>query len=78
MPTVFRSGPYRFYFYSADREEPPHVHVVREGKVAKFWLDPVWLETNDGFAGPELNRIEGLIRNNAGFLIKAWHDFFAD
>jgi hypothetical protein len=32
MPTVLRSGPYRFFFYSADRGEPPHVHV--EGRRA--------------------------------------------
>ena len=29
MPTVLRSGAYRFFFYSADREEPAHVHVAR-------------------------------------------------
>ena len=78
MPTVFRSGPYRFYFYSTDRAEPPHIHVVRDDKIAKFWLDPPRLETNDRFAGPELNRVEGLIRDNAALLLKAWHDFFAD
>ena len=26
MPTVLRHGPYRFFFYSGDRDEPPHVH----------------------------------------------------
>ncbi len=36
MPTVLRDGPYRMFFYSADRGEPPHVHVVREAKEAKF------------------------------------------
>src|SRR5262249_10497064 len=44
MPTVLRDGPYRMFFYSADRGEPPHVHVVREAKEAKFWLNPVRLE----------------------------------
>jgi hypothetical protein len=38
MPTVLRSGPYRFFFYSADREEPRHVHVARGEARAKFWL----------------------------------------
>ena len=28
MPTVFRRGPYRFYFYSNEADEPMHVHVV--------------------------------------------------
>ena len=30
MPTVLRSGPYRFFFYSGDGAEPPHVHVQRD------------------------------------------------
>jgi uncharacterized protein DUF4160 len=40
MPTVFRSGPYRFYFYSHEPNEPPHIHVDRDDLSAKFWLDP--------------------------------------
>ena len=27
MPTVLRVGPYRLFFFSADRDEPRHVHV---------------------------------------------------
>jgi hypothetical protein len=41
MPTVLRSGPYRFFFYAGDRDEPPHVHVEREANRAKLWLEPV-------------------------------------
>jgi hypothetical protein len=44
MPTVLRSGPYRFFFYTGDGGEPPHVHVERDDCEAKFWLDPVRLE----------------------------------
>jgi Domain of unknown function (DUF4160) len=43
MPTVLRSGPYRLFFYSGDRDEPRHVHVEREANLAKLWLDPVRL-----------------------------------
>jgi Domain of unknown function (DUF4160) len=78
MPTVYRSGPYRAFFYSADRTEPPHVHVERDDNTVKFWLDPVRLESNHGFAPPEVSKVEGLIRNNAALLLKAWYDFFAD
>ncbi|MGH2758625.1 MAG: DUF4160 domain-containing protein [Actinomycetota bacterium] len=42
-PPVLRSGPYRFFFYSGDRLEPPHVHVERDDDQAKFWLQPVAL-----------------------------------
>ena len=27
MPTLGRIGPYRFFFYSNERVEPPHVHA---------------------------------------------------
>jgi Domain of unknown function (DUF4160) len=40
MPTALRTGPYRFYFYSYDCGEPRHMHVDRENRSAKFWLDP--------------------------------------
>ena len=46
MPTVFRTGPYRFFFYAGDRDEPQHIHVERDADIAKFWLDPVILLTS--------------------------------
>lgn len=49
MPTVLRVGPYRFFFFSGDRDEPPHIHVERDENHAKFWLDPVRLEESSGF-----------------------------
>lgn len=50
MPTALRSGPYRFYFYSYDCNEPRHMHVDRENMSAKFWLEPdVLLAANYGF-----------------------------
>lgn len=39
MPTVMRIGPYRLFFYSADGGEPPHIHVERDDRIAKLWLD---------------------------------------
>jgi len=41
MPTVLRIGPYRFFFFSNEGNEPPHVHVERDDNTAKYWLDPV-------------------------------------
>lgn len=78
MPTVLRSGPYRFFFYSADREEPRHVHVERDEREAKFWLDPVRLEGSTAFARAELSRVERLVVQHADVLRRAWDDFFAD
>jgi hypothetical protein len=78
MPTVFRSGPYRFFFYAGDRDEPPHVHVEREANRAKWWLDPVRLQESGGFAAHELNRVAALVEEHREELLRAWDEYFRD
>jgi hypothetical protein len=77
MPTVLRSGPHRFFFYSSDGGEPPHVHVQREQAQAKFWLDPLRLERSAGFRPSELRRIGSIIDANRPQLLEAWDEFFS-
>ena len=43
MPTVLRLDGYRFYFYSREPGEPPHIHVEWGDSLAKYWLEPVEL-----------------------------------
>lgn len=64
------------FFYSADRDEPPHVHVEREEGNAKFWLEPVRLERSRGFGRSEIGRIERLVAENVGLLLRAWNEYF--
>lgn len=78
MPSVFRSGPYRFFFYAGDRAEPPHVHIEREKNRAKFWLDPVRLQESGGFSRAEINRISARVEESRDLLLQAWNDFFND
>lgn len=75
-PTVLQCGPYRFFFFSSDRGEPAHVHVSRERKAAKVWLEPVKPDYNRGFTPNELNKISALVREHQAHLLKAWHDYF--
>ena len=76
MPTVLRSGPYRFFFYSGDRDEPPHVHIERDENRAKFWLQPIRLQSSGGFARSEINRLRALVVENEAILLEAWNEFF--
>jgi hypothetical protein len=78
MPTVLRSGPYRAFFYAGDRHEPPHVHVERDRSKAKYWLDPVALESSSGFSRSELMDIYRLISEQQVVLLEKWHDYFGD
>jgi len=76
MPTVLRIGPYRFFFYAGDRDEPLHVHVERDDKVAKFWLDPVRLQSSGGFTRAEIGRIQKLVGERRSRLVEAWNEYF--
>ncbi len=76
VPTVLRAGPYRFFFYSGDRSEPPHVHVERDDGTAKFWLNPVRLQISRGFRPTEVRQIEQLVQRHREELLRSWNGFF--
>jgi hypothetical protein len=76
MPTVLRVGPYRFFFYAGDRDEPSHIHIEREDKVAKFWLDPIRLQESGGFSRPEIVRIHTRVTEHKDTLLEAWNEYF--
>jgi Domain of unknown function (DUF4160) len=76
MPTVLREGPYRFFFYSNEGDEPPHIHVRAGGSVAKFWLDPVGYAKSSRFAAHELTQVQSLVQEYRADLLSAWDDYF--
>ncbi len=63
-------------FFSSDQREPAHIHVKRDRKLAKYWLDPITLEKNRGFKEHELNQIAKLITEHQPAILSAWHDYF--
>jgi len=76
VPTVLRIGPYRFYFYSHEPNEPAHVHIDKDNLSTKFWLQPVHLARNLGFNPRELNQLHNLVTENQATLLEAWHGYF--
>ncbi len=78
MPTVLRSGPYRFYFYSHEPNEPRHIHVDRDDLSAKFWLDPVQLAANFGFRAHELRTVQSMVIESMPLFLEAWNEFFGN
>jgi hypothetical protein len=77
MPTVLRIGRFRFFFYSNENNEPPHIHVKAVENEAKFWLNPVRLASNHGYRSHELNEVERLVRDNQAALLEAWNGYFS-
>jgi hypothetical protein len=76
MPTVLKVGPYRFFFYAGDRDEPLHIHVERNSKIAKFWLDPIRLQKSGRFTRAEIGRIQQLVNEHYPRFMEAWNDYF--
>ena len=75
MPVVLRVSGYKFFFYEVDvANEPPHIHVIKEGNEAKFWLDPLRIAREGRFRKNDLREIERIIEENLAFLLKAWKE----
>jgi hypothetical protein len=52
------------------------VHVSRDGREAKFWIGPVSLAANWGFAAHELNKIEKLVIEHQSEIESVWNKHF--
>ena len=75
---MLRIEGFRFYFYSHEPNEPPHVHVDKAGASAKVWLEPVGLARNTGFKPRDLRTVLAYTDRNSPQLLEAWRDFFGD
>lgn len=77
MPTVIRIGSYRFFFYSNENGEPPHIHIQKDRMLAKFWLTPIVLASSTRFSSKELRKLESLVTENKKILLETWNEFFS-
>ena len=60
-PTIFRDGPFRFFFFSRD-EERLHVHVQSPDGEAKFWIEPeIELARSYRLSDQDLKRVLQLV-----------------
>ncbi len=76
MPSKLIDG-YRFFFYSNERNEPPHMHIRKGGSETKIWLGTLDFAYNHGFAEGELTRIRRVTRSHLNELFDLWDEHFA-
>lgn len=76
MPTLLIWHGHKFRFYALDRDEPPHVHVVKDGKSLKMWLRDLAVARNSGYDDREVNRLVAVVAERREDWIGAWNDFF--
>lgn len=76
MPTVFRKDGFRFFFFSNEGNEPPHIHAEHGEGYAKYWLDPIQLSYSIGLSSRHLLKLRNLVQDNQELFKTYWHDYF--
>lgn len=74
MPNVLKIGPHRFFFFSREGHEPPHIHVETAENAAKFWLSPVSLVWAVGYNAKEIRQIREIVEEHVDLFLERWHE----
>jgi len=77
MPTLLRIDGFRFYFFSHEPNEPPHVHVDKGAATIKLWLDPVAVARSRGFRAHEIGGIIATVEEHRAVFLEKWHEYFS-
>jgi hypothetical protein len=78
MPTVLKLLGFRFFFFSGEGSELPHIHIEHANKVAKYWLKPVELAESEGFRSHELTRVRSLVIEHRALFLEKWDERFGN
>jgi hypothetical protein len=76
MPTILRLNGFRFYLFSHEPNEPPHIHVDKGNATIKVWLDTLEVAKNRGFRAHEIAGIIAMVRDHQALLMEKWHEHF--
>lgn len=76
MPTILRIEGCRFFFFSNEGKEPPHIHVESAEKYAEFWICPVVFARSIGFNAPEINSLRHMIEEHEDLFKEKWDEYF--
>ena len=76
MPTIYRFEGLRFFFYSNEGNEPPHVHVTRGDCELKIWLHNLVIENNYGFKISERRIILKIVKKQKHQFLEKWNKFY--
>jgi len=77
MPTILRKLGFRFFFYSDEGNEPPHVHVEKGKGRGKYWIDPVEKDYMHNFTKPEEKKVDNIVEQEQETFKKKWYEYFS-
>jgi hypothetical protein len=78
MPTVLRLSGFRFFFYSEEGNEPPHIHVEKGGVKGKYWLEPLQEDNMSNFKVAERRKARKIIEQYQQMLKNKWYEYFGE
>jgi len=78
MPTILRVSGHRFFFFSNEGKESPHIHVETAENYAEFWLDPVTLARSIGYSARDLRVLREIVEKNRELIREKWNERFGD
>ena len=76
MPTLLIWRGHKFRFYALDMDEPPHVHVFKDGKTLKIWLQSLEVAKNKGYSDREVEWLISLVNDHRDEWTRMWNEFF--
>jgi Domain of unknown function (DUF4160) len=77
MPTLLIVNGLRFFFYSNENSEPPHVHITKGEASGKIWLEPVIaIAYLYQFTNSEEKLIMETVISNVEEFKKKWNEYF--
>lgn len=79
MPTLLNKNGFKFFFYSAEGDEPCHVHVKKGEGDGKIWLEPTIKEEYlEDFKSQQKTQIRKIIEEYRDYFIAKWYEYFQD
>jgi hypothetical protein len=55
-----------------------HVHVERDDRIAKIWLQPPRLQSSGGFGRSEISKVLDTVKEKQKLLQEGWCDYFGN
>jgi hypothetical protein len=75
VPTVLTKDGFRFFFYSREGNEPPHIHIIGKGGEMKIWLSNLGIAKVYNLSPKEQRIVLEITATNVELFKKEWGNF---
>ncbi|MCB0611211.1 MAG: DUF4160 domain-containing protein [Lewinella sp.] len=76
MPTVLNILGFRFFFYSNEGNEPPHIHVEKGNGYGKYWLEPLERDYMNNFSPRDEHKVDEIVQEQKVNFLNKWYEYF--